>query len=279
MSTSEIAYRAGWRVVRWLPEPVAYALFRLIADTVTKRRGRLVQQLERNLARAVNEPQRAVKFGMRSYLEYWCEAFRLPDWSAERIVSSVKTHREHVFAEGIARGGVVAALPHMGNWDHAGAWASLVHKQVVSVAERLKPDGVFEEFLRYRQALGMEILAHDDPHVLSTLADRLTHGGLVALLADRDMSKRGIPVTLLGEATTFPAGPLRLAQSTGATFIPVSLWRESHILHIYFHDPIDTSNIDRAAQDLADVFSMAIKSHPHEWHVLQRVFLADRRKA
>lgn len=276
--SAELAYRLGWRVVRLLPERVAYRLFRLIADFVFSRGGRLVQQLERNLSRAVPNPHDVARDGMRAYLDYWCEAFRLPDWSRERIVNSVVTHREEVLRTALERGGVVAALPHMGNWDHAGAWASLLHRQVVSVAEKLKPEGLFEEFLRYRQALGMEILAHDDPYVIDKLADRLNSGGLIALLADRDMSKRGIEVDLLGEKTTFPAGPIRLAQSTNSTFLPVSLWRENHVLHLYFHDPIDTSDMTTAAQALADIFTEAIKAHPHEWHVLQRVFLADRRK-
>ena len=274
--SAELAYRLGWRVMRWLPERVAYAVFRVIADIAFARGGRLVAQLERNLARAVPNPREVAKQGMRTYLDYWCEAFRLPDWSRERIVNHVVTHREHVLVEALRKGGVVAALPHMGNWDHAGAWASLMHRQVVSVAERLKPQGLFEEFLRYRSALGMEILAHDDPHVIDTLTDRLNNGGLVALLADRDMTKRGIEVMLLGEITTFPAGPIRLAQSTASTFLPVSLWREHRVLHLYFHDPIDTSNIEQAAQALADVFTAAIAAHPHEWHVLQRVFVADR---
>lgn len=275
---AELAYRLGWRVVRWLPERLAYRLFRVIADIAFARGGRLVAQLERNLARAVEHPHEVAREGMRTYLDYWCEAFRLPDWSRERIVNSVFTHREHVLVDALSRGGVVAALPHMGNWDHAGAWASLLHRQVVSVAERLKPEGLFDEFLRYRTALGMEILAHDDPLVIDKLSERLHNGGLVALLADRDMTKRGIDVMLLGEKTTFPAGPIRLAQSTGSVFLPVSLWRENHILHLYFHDPVDTSNASAAAQELADIFSAAIKAHPHEWHVLQRVFLADRRR-
>ena len=278
MAPSELGYRIGWRVVRWLPEPVAYRLFRFIADVVYRRGGRLVQQLERNLARAVVNPREVAKQGMRTYMDYWCEVFRLPDWSRERIVNSVVVHNEKTLTDALAAGGVVAALPHMGNWDHAGAWASLVHRQVVSVAERLKPEGLYEEFLRFRTNIGMEILAHDEPHVIDILSQRLRAGGLVALLADRDMTKRGIPVTLLGEATTFPAGPIHLAQSTGALFVPVSLWREHHVLHVHIHDPLDTANMESAAQALADIFTAAIKAHPHEWHVLQKVFLADRRR-
>jgi len=45
-------YSAGWRVVRLLPEAVAYRLFDLVADVAWRRRGKGVRRLEANLARA-----------------------------------------------------------------------------------------------------------------------------------------------------------------------------------------------------------------------------------
>jgi phosphatidylinositol dimannoside acyltransferase len=214
---------------------------------------------------------------MRSYLRYWCEVFRLADWSRDRIVLSVSVSGEHHLIDALARGGVVVALPHMGNWDHAAAWASLVHGRVVTVAERLEPEALFQKFLAFRERLGMEIFAHDEPQVTERLCERLEQGCIVALLADRDMSRSGIPVTFLGEATTFPRGPARLAALTGATLLPASVWCRDGVLHVDFEDPVDTGDPEMATQRLADVFSHAIRQHPEEWHVLQRVFTADRR--
>ena len=45
-------YVAGWRVVRWLPEPTARKLFQRMADEMYRRDGRSVQRLRANLARA-----------------------------------------------------------------------------------------------------------------------------------------------------------------------------------------------------------------------------------
>ena len=59
---------------------------------------------------------------------------------------------DHHLADALATGrGVVVALPHMGNWDHAGAWATLAHSPVVTVAERLKPEDLYEQFLAFRR--------------------------------------------------------------------------------------------------------------------------------
>ena len=46
----------------------------------------------------------------------------------------------------------------MGNWDLAGAWASVHWTAVTTVAERPKPEEVFREFLEFREGLGMTIL-------------------------------------------------------------------------------------------------------------------------
>jgi phosphatidylinositol dimannoside acyltransferase len=278
-TTSELAYRLGWRVVRILPEFWARGLFAALADWVWLRRRRRVVQLERNLSRVVSHPRDVSRAAVRSYLQYWCDIFRLPDWSPERIIQSVHVTGEHHLTNALARGGVVVALPHMGNWDHAAAWAALKHGRVVTVAERLEPEALFRRFLSFRERLGMEIFPHDDPRVTERLLERLAQGRLVALLADRDMSRGGIPVTLLGESTTFPRGPARLAAQSGATLLPASLWCRDGVLNIDFEGPVDTSDIELATQHLADAFSEAIRRHPQEWHVMQRVFTADRRTA
>jgi KDO2-lipid IV(A) lauroyltransferase len=51
--------------------------------------------------------------------------------------------------------GVVVALPHAGNWDHAGSYFCAMGFPLVTVAERLKPEALFNKFLEYRQNIGM----------------------------------------------------------------------------------------------------------------------------
>lgn len=271
-----VAYLLAWRLIRVLPERVAYALFDHIALRVARRRGRGLRQLERNLARAVHDPGRVAVEGMRAYARYWCDVFRLPSWSRERITSTVVVHgREHIDTA-LANGGAVAALPHLGNWDHAGAWANWNLAPVWTIAERLQPTSLFDRFIAFRTQLGMHVFAHDDPQAIPALVDALKAGAFVALVADRDLGGRGIPVTLLGEAATLPTGPLRLAAQAGVPLIPVYTWRDAGTLHVQVEPPIPLDDLTGAAQALADVFSRAILAHPHEWHVLARVFTADR---
>ena len=287
-----LLYAGAWWVVRRLPERTAYRLFDLLADLVWRRRPGPVLRLEANLRRArpaatSAELRRLSRAGLRSYLRYWCEAFRLPDWSRERVVDSVRVEGEHHLRAGTGpgTGGVVAALMHMGNWDHAGAWAALTGAPVVTVAERLRPERLYERFLAYREGLGMEILplTGGDRALLEVLATRLRAGRFVPLLADRDLRATGLPVSLLGEATRMPPGPAMLALRTGAALHPVSIWHDSDgRLVIRFHDrvpvPAEGRTKEKLAvmtQQVADVFGAAIAEHPTDWHMLQPLWLAD----
>jgi phosphatidylinositol dimannoside acyltransferase len=288
------AYALGWAAVRRLPERVAYALFRRIADIVWRRRTASVVQLEANLRRVRPESSydelRALSHaGMRSYLRYWCDAFRLPDWSRDRVVDSVRVENEHYLRDTLSSGrGVVAALMHMGNWDHAGAWASLTGAPVVTVAERLHPERLYDRFLAYREGLGMEILplTGGDGDLLDVLSQRLRAARLVPLLADRDLRASGIGVDLLGEPTRMPPGPAMLALRTGAALHPVSIWHDEDAdggrLVIRWHDEIlapptgrTRERVTDMTQRVADEFGDAIRAHPEHWHMLQPLWLAD----
>ena len=289
-----LGYNAGWSAVRHLPDRAAYAAFRKVADLVWWRQSPSVRRLELNLARALGTTDAATvreasRQGMRSYLRYWCDAFRLPDWTRDRIVSRVHVVGEDNMRAPLAAGrGVIAALPHMANWDHAGAWACLTGAPVTTVAERLQPEELFERFLAFREGLGMEIvpLTGGTNDVFSTLAARLREPRLVPLLADRDLSKRGVEVRFFGEATRMPAGPAALALRTGAALLPTSLWYEGvepeHRVVIRFHDEVEPPNAVRGAdrvaaltQAVADELAPAIAAHPQDWHMLQSLFLAD----
>ncbi|MER8067861.1 phosphatidylinositol mannoside acyltransferase [Streptomyces sp. NPDC094034] len=287
---TDALYGLGWGTVKKLPEPVATALGRTIADTVWKRRGPGVLRLEANLARVVPDagPERLAalsKAGMRSYTRYWMESFRLPAWSTRRVRESVEIKDIHLLMEGLASGrGVVLALPHMANWDLAGAW--LTRGQGVpftTVAERLKPETLYDRFVAYRESLGMEVLPHTGGSAFGRLARRLRSGGLVCLVADRDLSSSGIEVDFFGDATRMPAGPALLAQQTGALLMPAALWfDDSTVMRGRVYPAIEVPGTGTRAektsvmtQAMADAFADGIAEHPEDWHMLQRLWLKD----
>ncbi|MDX3692787.1 phosphatidylinositol mannoside acyltransferase [Streptomyces europaeiscabiei] len=283
-------YGLGWATVKKLPEPVAVRLGRTIADVTWKRRGPLVRRLEANYARVVPgaSPERLAELsraGMRSYLRYWMESFRLPAWSEERIRTGFDCKDVHHLTDGLASGrGVVLALPHLANWDLAGAWATTeLETPFTTVAERLKPETLYDRFVAYREGLGMEVLPHNGGSAFGTLARRLRDGGMVCLVADRDLSASGVEVDFFGEPARMPAGPALLAQQTGALLLPVTLWYDdSPVMRGRVHAPIEAPETGTRAektsamtQALADAFATGIADHPEDWHMLQRLWLAD----
>jgi KDO2-lipid IV(A) lauroyltransferase len=277
------AYFAGWRLVRWLPERTAYRLAYAVADFATKRNGKKVLRLRSNLRRTKPDItpldlDLLVFNAMRSYMRYWCDTFRFPDWSAERVRESVTVTNEHLLIDAIAaKTGVIVSLPHAGNWDHAGAYFCAKGIHLVTVVEHLKPEKLFLKFLGYRQAMGMEVLPLDG-RVLGTLAQRLRQGALVALIADRDLSRSGINVDFFGGPSRMPAGPALLALKTGAPLITAFVSYTETGIHIDFNEVLlpttgsDEAKVSQTVQSMATQFEHGISKHPEDWHMLQRIW-------
>ncbi|MDB1088945.1 phosphatidylinositol mannoside acyltransferase [Streptomyces sp. ACA25] len=291
---SEALYGLGWSTVKRLPEPAAVALGRRIADAVWRRRGTGVLRLEANYARVVpgagpDRLRELSRAGMRSYLRYWMESFRLPVWSEERIRSGVQVTDIDRLTDGIAaEHGVVLALPHMANYDLAGAYlATGLRTPFTTVAERLRPESLYDRFVAHREGLGMEVLPHAGGAAFGTLARRLRKGGLVALVADRDMSASGVEVSFFGETARMPLGPAMLALRTGSVLLPAHLWFDSSpVMKGRVHPPVAVpatgTPLEQAAamtQEMADSFAAGIAEHPEDWHMLQRLWTADQRPA
>jgi KDO2-lipid IV(A) lauroyltransferase len=281
---SAYLYFAGWRVVRWLPENSAYKLAYLVSDFLVRRNGKSVQRLRSNLSRTqpgmtTLDLDLLVVEAMRSYMRYWCDTFRLPDWSKKRILETVTVTNEHLLIDAIAaKTGVIVAVPHAGNWDHAGAYFCAKGIRLVTVAERLKPEKLFLKFLAYRQAMGMEVLPLDG-RVLNTLEERLNEGALVALVSDRDLSRSGIEVEFFGGKARMPAGPALLALRTKAPLITAFVSYTESGVHIEFRNIIvpsagdESSKVKEIVQMTAQYFEDGISESPEDWHMLQRIWI------
>jgi phosphatidylinositol dimannoside acyltransferase len=280
-----IAYRAGWALVRGLPERLTARLFQLGADLAWWRRGKGARRLKSNLARVTapgTDLDRLGRDAMRSYARYWLEAFRLPVLSPERIVGRMRVAEEHNLRDAHAAGrGTVLALPHMGNWDHAGAWLVLTGVPFTTVAERLKPADLYDLFVAFREGLGFEVIAAsgDEQPPFELLTDRLRAGGVLCLLADRDLTPSGVPVTFFGAKATMPAGPAALALRTGAALIPTTLWYAGDAVDGHWEartaPPIRHTDVATMTQAMADAFAAGIAAHPADWHMLQRLWQDD----
>jgi lauroyl/myristoyl acyltransferase len=276
---TEGAYAAGWALVRTLPEPVAVAVFDAGADLAAARGGPAVDRLRANLARVApgRDLDGLTRQALRSYARYWREVFRLPSTSAERIEAGMRCDGESRLFDAVSAGrGVVLALPHSGNWDAAGAWLVGRGVRFTTVAERLRPESLYDRFVAFRESLGMEVLPLTGGRPpFETLAERLRTGGTLCLLSDRDLSARGVDVEFFGAGTRMPAGPASLALRTGAALLPVTLSFRPDGWQTVIHPHVPPTDVATMTQQLADAFADGIAEAPQDWHMLQRLWLDD----
>ncbi len=291
------AYRLGWKLICRLPESWARWAFTEMADIAWRRQGPKVQVLEANLRRVLSfkygspdvdgkELRTLSRAALHSYARYWLEVFRLPVIPMKRILSGMHIDaagEEALFANLKAGRGVVIALPHMGNFEQAGAWVvGRGAGSFTTVAERLRPESVYEAFVQFRESLGMEVLPlTGGQSPFGILAQRLRAGKLVCLVSDRDLKETGVEVEMFGQTARI-AATAALAVHTGAALMPVATWFEGDDwgAHIYEEIPVPESGTREEktaamSQQLARVFETAIAEHPQDWHMLQRVFTAD----
>ena len=277
-------YLLAWRIVRSLPEATAYRLFARVAARSIKRESKSFNRLKNNLRRtqpnySERELVEITSRGMKSYLRYWCDAFRLPTWSQERITSTVTVDGEEMFRSLVAEGkGVIVALPHSGNWDHAGAYFCATGIPIISVAEKLKPERVFKAFLSYRQRIGMRIYSTSE-NVIPILNKHLSDGEVVALVADRDLSKSGIEVRFFDGVAKMPSGPALLSLRTNSYLVVAHVTYTDIGIHIKFSKPLisntssDKSKVEDLTQQAADIFAEGIARSPEDWHMLQKIWV------
>jgi phosphatidylinositol dimannoside acyltransferase len=286
------SYALAWWLVCRVPESWGRWVFAKAGEIAWRRQGPGVQVLEANLRRVIGpEPSgkelRALsRAAMDSYARYWFEVFRLPVMGTERIVRDMRCvdGKERLLATLASGRGAVLPLPHMGNWDHAGAWiiASGAHG-FTTVAERLKPESLARRFFAFREGLGFEVLpATGGVQRFGILAQRLRAGGLVCLPADRDITGAGIEVDFFGAKARMMGGAAALAVQTGAALMPVTLWYDGPLWYSHIHEEIPVpetgtrrEKVAAMTQAVARVFEAGIAAHPQDWHMLQRVFTAD----
>ena len=282
-----LLYLFAWKVIGVLPEKSAYKLANLVSDQIFKKNGKGVKRLRSNYKRVMpniseRELEDLTKDGMRSYLRYWFDTFRLNKWSKSRIIETTFVVRENLLRDPIeTKEGCIIALPHAGNWDHAAAYFCSTGIPLTAVVEKLKPEAIFKKFLAYRQSIGIEAISHKEK-TIPILMERLNQGKLIALVADRDMSRNGIEVNFLGGIAKMPAGPAILAIKTGSSLVTAYIRYLDKGIEITFDETIklpvaggEDEQIKIVTQSMADNFAKRIKDSPVDWHMLQRIWVDE----
>jgi KDO2-lipid IV(A) lauroyltransferase len=221
-----------------------------------------------------------------AYGRYWAETLWVRPRRRSQIESSIVIEGGEWTADAMRQGrGLVVALPHVGNWEFAGPAASMLGLDLVAVAENLGNRRLRDWFVGLRAEMDIDIvLATGSAVVMRTLEHRLRNNGTVALLCDRDLKGRGVPVEFFGEMTTLPAGPVSLALRADAPLLTAAAYFEPRGGHrIVIRPPIaipgegDRKERVRAGtQAVAAELEELIRRAPEQWHILQPNWPSDR---
>jgi lauroyl/myristoyl acyltransferase len=285
----------GFRTGAWLAERLPLRFTDAAADAG----GRLAYRLSvrkrevvrRNLARVAGDGaglSDLVHDAYLSYARYWLETFRLGRYRPEDVLGMVDATNAALVDEALAsRSGLLVILPHFGFYDLLAAWAGASNYPLTTVAEVLKPRVLFEWFAAIRERCGVTILpSRPGTQALRNLLRALTHGEIVALVADRDLGRRGIWVEYFGERTTAPVGPALLAARTGVPIVSVAFYQVASERGVdrfrceieavpYERTGDENADIDRIAQVIATALEAVVRKAPAQYHLFSTNWPAD----
>ena len=315
---------------RLIPECVLRRMFMLAADCAWLLRVGGEAQLERNLAHVLasghgrqtagsatsvgrmgggsdeasdrRAVRRLARAGMRSYFSYFSEALSVGARGNATLRARIRgtgdglEQLRHVVRD--SRRSAPIAMGHQGNWDYAGFWGGSAVAPVTTVAERLDDKELLAAFVAIRERLGMHVLLTGTEGLTDRLVEvlRRPECALVPLLADRDLSRRGVFVRAFDSVIRVAAGPAVLALETGLPLFVVNMHRErlsgkrrrlaaspvGYLCEV--SGPIDVEpyrsmSRPRAVRELTqawvDVWARGIAAHPEDWHMLQPIFVED----
>ncbi len=288
------AFIVAWRVSRRAPVSTIRAAAWLIAMYGWVTKAKPARRLEQNLHRVTGLEGRALRRvtrrGMASAARYYADVLELPRMKGEVIDARVRVEG----LEGVTwaleqEHGTVAVLGHSGNWDLIGAYACRNIIKITSVAEVLEPRDVYDEFVAFRENLGMQILGHEGGATFRQLL-RITKSEhtLVCLLSDRDLSGSGVEVSMWGHRVRVAPGPAALAHAARTALLPVTVHYERLSgsrrraaksrwgIVMSFGDilaPEDFTGSDKVetmSRAWAEALARGIAAHPEDWHMLQR---------
>ena len=236
-------------------------------------------------ARAID---RAARGCVRSAGRYYADFARSAHLSPQQAFAAVESFEgvEHFF-DAYDRGcGVILASAHLGSPEYLFRSARFLGLEMAVLTERLSSPRLHDLMHEARAAPGVRFIPADRAGLRETLR-QLRGGGVVGVMADRDIQGGGRPAPFFGERAALPAGPIELALRTGATVVPVFGVRAGGGRYrMVFHQPWrlrrsgdHDADVDAGMRRLAGALERGIATAPEQWFALQPVWSGLRLEA
>lgn len=178
--------------------------------------------------------------------------------------------------------GVIIASAHYANPEFATQALAAAGIEVFALVEPLKPPELNQLMYDLRRVHGH----HYEPVGFAGVKKALSWlrgGGVVAILVDRDIQKRGVEIPFCGYPARFPTGAVDLAMRTNAVLLPGWVRRiGGYKIHAALGPPLDLVKTGDNDHDLRvntaailEQFEKHLKQDPGQWSVLDRIWPDD----
>jgi KDO2-lipid IV(A) lauroyltransferase len=265
---------AQFIVPRWIVERLAAPVGWLTYQLNRRGRERLIRNFRQILGPSATPAQlrRAALAAFRYLVMNYADLLRVP---VLRRRVTIVAELDSVNIDVLARGrGAVLVTAHVGNWDLAGVFLCALGYPISAVVEPI-PRGWTRTFNRYRNATAMETIPIPDHRAIARAVER---GRLLALVADRDLTGRGIPCPSFGASRSFSKGPAAYALRYGVPVVVghfVFQHRPGHPPYIGVISPPlkyePTGNLDddilAFTRLIAEELNRLIARYPEQWLV------------
>lgn len=267
----------GYRVAQWLsvhlPSEGAWWVAERLADVRwrTSRSDRVA--VCRNLSLMTGEPigERSPRARevFRHFGRYLVEFFAIHTVAHPRLQMEGGSHLTGTLSRGR---GVITMTAHLGNWELAAVFVKRLDMPIAAIALPHEDPRLDALFNRQRERCGVSVL----PVGRGAAREGLRHlhrGGVLGVLADRDFSGHGVPVTLRGRRVTLPSGPATLSLRARVPVIPIFLIREGPwAFRLCVEPPIEPdASVPALTQRYAAVLEQYLTRFPEQWLMFQPI--------
>jgi lauroyl/myristoyl acyltransferase len=288
VGNNELAmYRAGTVIASALPGVSAYRIGQGLGWVLGQlpdydgRRAVVASHMGRVMGRSLSPraQRRMVADVFANFGRYWAESLRLPSLSHAEVAAGIAmVGFEHVESALAAGKGAIIAAPHLGGWEWGAMYLAGAGMPVTVAVEPLEPPERFEWMARFRQRLGMQVVAVG-PGAASVILKALRDNHIVCLLSDRLVGPTaGVEVDFFGARAKLPAGPVTLAVRSGAPLMAAAIYygRPAISHTIVFRPPLEIAHgerfrgtVESGTQLLAAELETLIREAPSQWHITQ----------
>lgn len=283
-------YYATWffiHTIGALPLKYRYAVSRFMSDRIYQFRPTIRANIRSNVRHVLGpqatdkEVERIAKQCAHNTGRYYADIVGLGGMDAKAFYDKDLDLRgmEYIH-EAQARGqGVIVASAHYGNPEFATQALAGVGIHVYALVEPLQPP----ELDRLMRGLRLKHGHRYEPvsfRAVREAIEWLRGGGILCILIDRDIQKRGMMLELCGAKARFPTGAADLALRTNSMLLPGWVRREDgYKIRADLGPPVDlvrTGNHDEDvrvnSQTLLDRFEVVLKRDPGQWSVLEKIW-------